>query len=42
MNCTILTGDALELGRKSVLIELNPDYVKLIRQRTNVTPGLAL
>lgn len=31
---------ALELGRKAVLIELNPDYVKLIRQRCHVTPGL--
>jgi DNA modification methylase len=33
---------ALELGRKAMLIELNPDYVKLIHQRCNVTPGLAL
>ncbi len=33
---------ALELGRRAVLIELNPEYIKLIRQRTNVTPGLAL
>ena len=33
---------ALELGRSAVLIELNPDYVKLIEQRTNVTPGLAI
>lgn len=33
---------ALELGRKAVLIELNPEYVKLIEQRTFVTPGLAL
>lgn len=33
---------ALELGRKAILIELNPDYVKLIESRTNVTPGLAL
>ncbi len=33
---------ALELGRKAISIELNPDYVKLIEQRTFVTPGLAL
>lgn len=33
---------ALELGRKAVLIELNPEYVKLIEQRTHVTHGLAL
>lgn len=33
---------ALELGRKAILIELNPEYCKLISQRTNVTPGLAL
>lgn len=31
---------ALELGRKAVLIELNPDYVQLIRQRCAITPGL--
>lgn len=30
---------ASELGRSSVLIELNPDYVKLAEARTNVTPG---
>lgn len=49
--CTVLdpfagsgtTGQvALELGRKAVLIELNPAYVKLIEERCNVTPGLAL
>lgn len=33
---------ALELGRRAILIELNPDYVALIRQRCNVTPGLPL
>jgi len=33
---------ALELGRKAILIELNPEYCQLIRQRTNVTPGLQL
>jgi DNA modification methylase len=33
---------ALELGRKAVLIELNPKYIPLIEQRCNVTPGLAL
>lgn len=31
---------ALDLGRRAVLIELNPEYVKLIDQRTNITPGL--
>jgi DNA modification methylase len=33
---------ALELGRRAILIELNPKYVELISQRCNVTPGLAL
>ena len=33
---------ALELGRKAILIELNPDYVKLAESRCFVTPGLAL
>ncbi len=33
---------ALELGRKAVLIELNPKYCELIRQRCNVTLGLQL
>ncbi len=33
---------ALELGRKAVLIELNPKYFDLIRQRCNVTLGLQL
>lgn len=33
---------ALELGRHSVLIELNPKYVEMIRQRCAVTPGLQL
>lgn len=33
---------ALELGRAAVLIELNPDYVKLAESRCNVTAGLAL
>ncbi len=49
--CTVLdpfagsgtTGEvALELGRKAILIELNPKYVALIRQRCDVTPGLQL
>lgn len=49
--CTILdpfagsgtTGEvAIELGRNSILIELNPEYVRLIEQRTNITPGLQL
>jgi DNA modification methylase len=30
---------ALELGRRAVLIELNPAYISLARDRTNVTPG---
>jgi len=33
---------ALELGRRAVLVELNPDYAKLIEKRTDVTPGLQL
>lgn len=33
---------AIELGRKFVGVELNPEYVKLAEQRCNVTPGLAL
>ncbi len=33
---------ALELGRKAILIELNPKYCDLIRQRCDVTPGLQL
>lgn len=33
---------ALELGRKAILIELNPKYVELMKRRTDVTPGLAL
>jgi DNA modification methylase len=33
---------ALELGRRCILIELNPDYIELIRERTNVTPSLFL
>lgn len=31
---------ATELGRKSVLIELNPAYVAMINDRTNVTIGM--
>jgi site-specific DNA-methyltransferase (cytosine-N4-specific) len=31
---------ALELGRKAVLIELNPDYIELAKARTFVTPGM--
>ena len=30
---------ALELGRSAELIELNPSYVEIIEERTNVTPG---
>jgi len=33
---------ALELGRRAVLIELNPKYVKLIERRTQTTVGLAI
>jgi len=33
---------ALELGRKAILCELNPEYVKLAEQRCRVTPGLPL
>jgi DNA modification methylase len=33
---------ALELGRRCVGIDLNPEYCKLAQERTNVTPGLAL
>ena len=33
---------ATELGRNSIMIELNPDYGKLAEDRTNITPGLAL
>jgi DNA modification methylase len=37
------TGEvALELGRKAILIELNPKYIPLIKQRCDITPGLAL
>jgi DNA modification methylase len=30
---------ALEFGRRAILIELNPDYIKLAQDRTWVTPG---
>jgi DNA modification methylase len=33
---------AIELGRKAILCELNPDYIELIKQRCSVTPGLPL
>jgi len=33
---------AIDHGRRAVLIELNPDYVKLIRKRCAITPGLPL
>jgi len=33
---------ALELGRRALLIELNPAYVALCKQRCSVTPGLPL
>lgn len=31
---------AIELGRRAVLVELNPDYVPLIEERTTTTAGL--
>jgi DNA modification methylase len=31
---------AIELGRNAVLVELNPDYANLARQRCATTPGL--
>jgi DNA modification methylase len=49
--CTVLdpfagsgtTGQvALELGRSAILIELNPNYAELIKERCSVTPGLML
>jgi DNA modification methylase len=33
---------SLELGRNAILIELNPKYAELIKQRCDITPGLAL
>ena len=33
---------ALELGRRAVLVELNPEYIKLINQRCTTTRGLPL
>jgi len=33
---------ALELGRRAILCELNPNYLPLIKKRTEVTPGLQL
>jgi DNA modification methylase len=30
---------ALELGRRAILIELNPAYIELAEERTFVTPG---
>jgi DNA modification methylase len=37
------TGEvAVSLGRKAVLCELNPEYVKLIEQRTTTTVGLGI
>lgn len=32
---------ALELGRRALLIELNPDYCEIIRERCAITPGFA-
>lgn len=37
------TGEvAIELGRKSILIDVNPDYIPLMEKRTSVTPGLPI
>ena len=33
---------AIGLGRRAILIESNPDYIPLIEQSCNVTPGMAL
>jgi DNA modification methylase len=33
---------AMELGRRAVLVELNPEYMKLCKQRCTTTPGLPL
>lgn len=33
---------ALETGRKAIIIELNPDYIALIKKRTTTTVGLHL
>lgn len=33
---------AIELGRRALIIELNPEYAKIIDKRTAITPGLAL
>jgi DNA modification methylase len=33
---------AIELGRKALLIELNPAYIPLIERRCSITPGFAL
>lgn len=35
-------AQALELGRKSILIELKPEYLPVIHRQTDVTPGFAL
>ena len=34
--------EALQLGRKSILIEINPDYIPIIERECTVTLGLAL
>lgn len=34
--------EALELGRKAILIELNPEYIPIMNKQCAVTPGLAL
>ncbi len=33
---------ALELGRRAIIVELNPEYTKLIEKRCATTPGLPL
>lgn len=34
--------EAIELGRKTVMIEVNSDYIPIIERTCDVTPGLAL
>ena len=33
---------AIEYGRQAILIEINPKYIALIRERCAITPGLSL
>lgn len=34
--------EAIQLGRKAIIIDINPDYMPIIKQETNVTPGFQL